>query len=282
MNIKHFPTINLFALTFVCLATSSACGIQDAQIEETANFGLGISTQDGPMVISSFGSSVDGGPMVMQIEPSFGSIGGLGGAGFPTALPGVRGALSLLRDSDIQKEIELAGKQLQEYQEMQKSLQAAINERMGDIRSGKFDPERMKDLGKLIGEITEEHQDRMEKLLLPHQLDRLKQIALQRYLQQTGEANALTSQQLAEELGITPEQQERLKRRSEEISKTLKEKIEDLKQKAQEELLRELTPSQRQQFKEMVGQKYEFQTSNDLSERIKRLRDSRNSSNEQE
>lgn len=261
----------------------STWAIQESETIESSSIGIAISSEDGsqPMVFSAMGSSIDGGPMVMTFGSPMDAMLEMPMA-LSAGLPGIQSALGLLNNSDIQKEIEMAGDQLKEFKEMQESLRKAISERMADVGKGNLDPQRFKEVGEIVREMTEQQQARLEKMLLPHQLDRLKQIAMQRYLNQSGEANALTNKHLAEELGISSEQQERLKKRSDEIKEELQAKIEELKEQAREKLLQELTPQQRQQFKEMIGNRYEFKPSNELSERIQRVREMRRPASEKD
>jgi uncharacterized protein YjgD (DUF1641 family) len=242
---------------------------------ESSKIGISI-VGDGsaPMVFSAVGSSVDGGPMVL----SFGSPMEGGAlalpllANSPALMTGPQAALSLLNDPDIQKEIEMASDQLKEYQEMQQSLQQAIEQRMGDLTSGNFDPKNAREIGEVVRKMREEHQTRIERLLLPHQFQRLQQISLQRHIQQNGAVGALGNKQLMEELGLTEEQLERLKKRSGEINDQLKIKMEKLKEEAQAELLAELNPQQRNRFLELIGKKYEFKTPTRNLDPLNRLR----------
>lgn len=242
---------------------------------ESSKIGISI-VGDGsaPMVFSAVGSSVDGGPMVL----SFGSPMEGGALALPlmsnspALMTGPQAALSLLNDPDIQKEIEMASDQLKEYQEMQQSLQQAIEQRMGNLTSGNFDPQNAREIGEVVRKMREEHQTRIERLLLPHQFERLQQISLQRHIQQNGAVGALGNKQLMEELGLTEEQLERLKKRSGEINDQLKIKMEKLKEEAQAELLAELNPQQRNRFLELIGKKYEFKTPTRNLDSLNRLR----------
>jgi len=280
-----FRCLNFATMLLLVVSSSNLMGkiLQESEVVESSKIGMVISGDEGgaPMVFSAVGSSVDGGPMVF----SFGSSAG--GAmelplmmNSPALLSGPQAALGLLNDPDIQKEIEMAQNQLADFQDMQKSIQEAIQERMGALRSGNLDPENAREIGQVIKKMREEHQSRIEKLLLPHQFERLQQIALQRHIQQTSAVDALANKQLMEELGLTDEQVERLKKRSAEINEQLKIKMEKLKEEAQAELLTELNPQQRNRFLEMMGKKYEFKTPR-LQDQINRIRNRQSSAVEQ-
>ena len=98
---------------------------------------------------------------------------------------------------------------------------------------------------------------RLEKILLPHQLERLKQIELQGRLQQGGAA-ALSGGQLAEALGLTPEQQDQLRQKAEEVQQEMQQKIVQLRAEAREKLLEVLTPEQRAKLESMMGDQFDL------------------------
>ena len=146
-----------------------------------------------------------------------------------------------------------------------------MKDQIGDIKKGGLSPDRFKGLPELMKKLREQQREQMQGLLLPHQVERLKQVAFQTHMKQAGAAGALASEAIAEELGITKEQIERLKERSKEIQAKLAEDMEKLKEKAQQDLLMELTPDQRAKIKEMTGEKYEPQ-SKDWEESFNRVR----------
>jgi protein-disulfide isomerase-like protein with CxxC motif len=119
--------------------------------------------------------------------------------------------------------------------------------------------------------LRDRQREQMEGMLLPHQIARLQQVALQTHMKQAGTAGALASDKVAEELGLTNEQIERLKKRSKEINEKLAKEMEALKEKAKNELLKELSLDQQNKLKEMTGDKYEPQ-SKDWEDRFKDMR----------
>ena len=80
-------------------------------------------------------------------------------------------------------------------------------------------------------------------------------------MRRQGTGGALANEALAEALGITPEQQERLRAKQEEVAKDVQKKIAEIHREAREELLSVLTPTQRKKLEEMLGEPFETQGS---------------------
>ena len=178
---------------------------------------------------------------------------------------------SMLGNPSVQKDLELVGDQLKEVQDMQAAFAQEMKDQIGDLSKGGISKDRFKDLPALMAKLKAQQREKMESMLLPHQIDRLRQVALQTHMKQAGTAGALASEQVAEALGISEEQIEKMKTRSKEINAKLAKDMEELKEKAKEELLGELTADQRKKLKEMTGDKYEPQNK-DWQESIDRMR----------
>lgn len=185
-----------------------------------------------------------------------GGPGGFGG-------PGGGGLLGMLQIEEVRQEIQLVDEQ-----------QAQINALVDDIRNemrdqmrGMFaqmrdlsDEERRARFGEIRAQfekIRDEADSRLQKILLPHQLERLKQIELQGRLQQGGAA-ALTGGELADALGLTPEQQEQLRQRAEQVQQEMQDKIRQLRADARQKLLEVLTPEQRAKLDAMMGEQFDL------------------------
>jgi hypothetical protein len=160
---------------------------------------------------------------------------------------------------------------MQQIRQINEDFSKQISEQVKELTSGGMNPDKGKDLANLIKELNEQKKAQMEGVLLPHQFERLRQISLQQQLKNNGEASTLADEKIAEELGLTDEQKERLKTRSEELKKELEEKIAKLKEKAREDLLGELTRDQRKKLDEMTGNKFEMETPN-FRDRVRQMR----------
>lgn len=232
------------------------------------------------------GAGEEGAPMIFSTTESFGngeSRTGMrimsGGPGLMTFSNSATGDFvmpapdpwNMLSNPSVQKDLELVGDQLKKVQDLQSDFAAQMKAQIGDLNKGGLSTDRLKDLPILMKQLREQQREQMEGMLLPHQIERLKQVALQTHMKQSGTAGALASKKVAEALGMTEEQIERLKEKSKEINEQLAQDMEELKEKAKDELLNELTSDQKSKLKELTGDKYEPQTK-DWEDRFKNLR----------
>lgn len=253
--------LSAFCMTGVTIGQQESDSFGES-IEMTIIAGDGLAA---PMIFSSSesfgGGEMSAGVRMMAAPAEMTFVGGLGGGIVSGGMPGMASPdpWGMLSNPSVQKDLELVGDQLQQVRDLQSQFAAQIQDQIGNFSEGGFTPDRLKDLPELIKKIRANQQEQMKELLLPHQIQRLQQVALQTHLQQAGTAGALASEKLAEELGITDEQKERLKTRSEEINKKLQEDMEKLKEQAREDILKELTKDQRTKLEEMTGNKYKPQ-----------------------
>lgn len=231
------------------------------------------------MVIEADGDGIN--PPAIQV---FSSSDGGTNMGMFVATPAMSpmgDAFTLANNEDIQKELELLDDQVEQLNAINKEFSEQISEELKGLREGNMNLENPRRLADLIQELEKKKRARMQEILLPHQFDRLQQISLQQQMKHRGEAATLMSDQIAEQLGITDEQKERMKERSEEIKKDLAEKIEQLKLEARDELLQELTREQRKKLEELTGPAYEIKPV-DMSERIRKARERRSQSQQKQ
>ena len=105
--------------------------------------------------------------------------------------------------------------------------------------------------------VNADTEKQLEKVLLPHQLERLKQIDLQNRIQQRG-ASALTSGDIAKALNLTDEQRDKLEKRAAEVQQELQTQIRQLQADARKKMLDVLTPDQRTQLDKLLGQQFDL------------------------
>lgn len=183
-----------------------------------------------------------------------GGPGGPGGPGFGG--PGFGGLLDLVRRTDVRKELELLDEQVQKLDK----LEQGRGERMRQTFSGLEDVPREQRFEKMR-ELMRKEQQQTEKdigqILLPHQMKRLKQLEVQN--RSRGGGQALLSERTGEELGLTTEQKESLRKKAAELEEQIRKKLTEMRKQAQDEMLQLLTPAQRAKWKEMVGDPFEFQ-----------------------
>src|SRR4029079_5784513 len=125
-----------------------------------------------------------------------------------------------------------------------------------DERRAKFGEIRTK-----IEGLAADQEKQLEKVLLPHQLDRLKQIDLQTKVRYRG-ASALTGGDVAKVLNLTDEQREKLEKRAAEVQEELQTKIKQLQADARKKMLDVLTPDQQAQLDKMLGQQFDLREQN--------------------
>lgn len=192
-----------------------------------------------------------------------GRRGGPGGAGPAGGRMGAAGRMGgggsqfLLRREDVRKDLELSDEQIEQLEKLSEGREPIDREALRSELEGLSDDQRIEKMRERREETAKENDEKLREILLPHQMERLKQITAQ--LSAQGGSRSLTGGRLADQLGITDEQKEKIRIKSEELQKSLTEKIAALRKEMQEELLAELTPEQRAQYQEMMGDEFKFE-----------------------
>ena len=157
---------------------------------------------------------------------------------------------SLLDREEVQKELDLVDDQIEDLKKIREESRNAFRDLFSGLRDLPADERRsaFEGLREKMQEQGEIAQKKIDKVLLPHQRDRLKQITFQQSVQRRGTASVFESNTVAEALGITDAQKEKLKEKSEEVAKELREKIE----KARQEAIKEDTKDTRDDVKEIL------------------------------
>lgn len=165
--------------------------------------------------------------------------------------------MGLLLRQDVRDELELLDSQVEELTKIRDDL-------MGQFR-GLIAPDenlsmqdRIQRAREAMEKAREEMDQKVAKVLLPHQKRRLDQLNNQMSLR-GGIFRGLTSEPMTEELNITQQQQERLRTKAQQLEAELRQKIAELRNQAQSELLKELTPAQQAQVRERFGEPFDFQ-----------------------
>jgi len=185
-----------------------------------------------------------------------GAFGGAFGGGFGG--PGGGGAMGMLMREDVRKELELLDDQIAELQKIGEGMRDAMRDAFsGDENVPR--EERFQKMRETMEKVQKDIQAKVDKVLLPHQAKRLKQLENQMNMR-GGATRALGGgSPIADELGLTDAQKEKIRAKAEQLEAELRQKLAELRNKAQEELLKELTPQQQAKFKDMVGEPFEFQ-----------------------
>jgi Spy/CpxP family protein refolding chaperone len=187
-----------------------------------------------------------------------GDQGGPGGrGGFQFFGGGGGGALGLLQRNDVQEELELLDDQKKQITELREKSGQKMREVLGSLRGGEGAENRRDDLRDTFRKLNDETQAEVNKILLPHQTKRLKQLETQMAMRGRGVLGALGGD-LAEKLGISEDQREKLRDKAQQLDNELRKKTAELRKQAQDQLLASLTEEQRKEFNEMIGEPFEF------------------------
>ncbi len=190
-----------------------------------------------------------------------GGGGPRGGPGGPGGFFGGGGILGLAQQQEVQQEIELSQDQQAQLQKLSDTIRNEIRDQMQGMFQGMrdlSDEERQAKFAEIrtkFEEINKDAEARLQSVLMPHQLDRLKQIDLQLRIQRGGAA-ALTEGELADTLGLSESQRDQIREKSQQVQKDLQEKISQLRVDARNQLLEVLTPDQRAKLEAMMGAEF--------------------------
>jgi len=260
----------ILALPAALLLTGTPTFAQEesVQSEEAVVVRMAVDDESGgePIIVSSSSFSINGAPG----ERSIGFFGGadmMGAAG--NWMPQAMDPMSLLDDEQVRADLELVGEQLDKYKAAQQAFRDQLGEKTKALASGKLDPAMMGNLAKEIAEMKKAGREEMQNVLMPHQLDRLKQVALQLQMQKQGAALAILNGKVAEELGIDEDQKQRIMDKEKELKEEMKERMEKLTEEMKEKLLGELSAEQRSKLKELSGDKIDYKPMS-INDRIRK------------
>ncbi len=166
----------------------------------------------------------------------------------------------LLRSEAVQRELEMTEDQIKSIEGREDNRGGNRDARNAELE-GLSDEAREEKLREMRAARERERMAELEKILLPQQFQRLKQIVAQAAAQ--GGARSMINGTLTSKLNITDEQKERIEKKAEELQKELDEKIAKLREQMRNELLAELTPKQRDQYKQIMGDTFAFERQQD-------------------
>jgi len=169
-------------------------------------------------------------------------------------------AFWLLRNSAVQQELKLDESQKTKIAALQEETQKQQRELYGGLRDVDADQRQQR-----YAEIREKAQQQQKQLaeqidavLSEQQAARLEQLRLQMQSRWTGAAIILGRAELADRLGVTDEQRERLRAVQQQAQKELQQQYEQLRRQARRKVLESLTPEQQAKWQEMLGDPFEF------------------------
>jgi Spy/CpxP family protein refolding chaperone len=192
-----------------------------------------------------------------QPQPG-GPPGGFGGGfGGPGGL-GSGGIIGLAMREEVQQELQLVDEQRDKVRDLMEEARDRVREEIGpmfaDFRD-MSDEERREAFDKIRKkgeEMNAELEKDLGKVLLPHQMERLKQIDMQAKVRNSGAGD------IAKALNLSDEQREKLEARIAEVREEMRAKIRELEAEAREKMLDVLTTEQRDQLKKLMGDQFEM------------------------
>lgn len=222
-----------------------------------------------PQVITLEAVAGEGGGIVFSATPPEGQgfvrinsgaiqFGGAGG-GFGGGLGGNWGGgwvpqddLGLLAMEQYHDDIGLIPEQKDRLAIVRRDLQEQRAKAFADIR--KMEPAKIAEVAQQTeSRLKEESQRRVTEILLPHQVERLKQMRVQLQMRSRG-AGALANGELANTLGLTDDQKKRLAEKQREAELELRRKVEELRKQIVKDIVQEvLTAEQRESLAKLVG-----------------------------
>lgn len=199
--------------------------------------------------------------------------GGFGGGGFGGAGGGPGGGdpiSGLLRSKEVREELKITDEQMEAIKKLSQASRPkrpeGLNFReMSEEDRSAFFKKMQKEQAERIAEMKEQ----LEEVLLPQQIERAEQIALQ-----VQGARALSQSDVAEKLGITEQQQQELKEVRDSLQDGMREKMREMfsggdrngmrekmmeiRKEMEEKVLGVLTSDQKAKFEEMKGDPFEM------------------------
>ena len=224
--------------------------------------------------------------LLLVATPCFGQGGGRGGrpGGFRGGPPGgmgmmgggVRGGdmmlLGLLRIEEVQKEIDLMPDQAEAITKINEKTREARPPQAGfDFREASEEQrtefmEKMRAFAEEQAKLVSEH---LEEVLLPEQLERVREIALQ-----SQGVQAFFDPSFVKKIGLTEQQQEKIKEQQEGLREKMMAaireamqsgdraaipgKMEEVRESSLKEAKSVLTPEQEKKYEEMLGEPFKM------------------------
>lgn len=257
MKVKSI-VILFFALTpFTVDAQKSDAG------RETESFGIFRTQDDYFQFMGSVKREGRNNPELMQMVPMINDIVLGQPIGSTSKQYQATGStLGLLADPNVRKDLEMLDEQ---YESLQKS-NAEIQERVAkELRDLDFSD--MKSVTAKIMQIRDHSEQELQGTLLPHQIDRLRQIAAQNHLRRRSLIEIITSEPMKSQLEISDAQSTELRDAEKQMERDLEKQIAELRENARKKILSKLKQGQRERVEEIFGDAFEFQSGDEEKRR---------------
>jgi hypothetical protein len=173
------------------------------------------------------------------------------------AASGVSNVLEVLRDKKAQDEIGLLPVQAKQLKSLSEQLAVELAPLMQEFQTlpKAEKASRMDDFRREIANRLQGVDQDLNRILVPEQQERLKQVAFQRRLRQNGWVQTLTSPDVLQTLHIGDSQAERIRDNLAKVEDKYRQKRLDLQAENEREILAQFSPQQQDQLKAMMGPK---------------------------
>ncbi len=194
-------------------------------------------------------------------QPGGGGPGGGRGGMFGG---GGQSSLFLLMNEKVQEELQLVDDQIEDLKGIQDEAQTAMRELFADMRNnggGTQDRQAMfEEMRTKMEERTKDFEADVKEILLPEQMKRLEQLQVQMQSRGRGGSGTglLDNEELKKKLGITAEQEEKMREAAEKAQEMVREESQKLQKKAMDQVLSILSSDQRKQYEELTGDSFDF------------------------
>jgi len=178
-----------------------------------------------------------------------GPRGGFGGPG---------GKLMMLRSEEVQKELEVSDEQKKDLEKLRDDMRTQMREVFSGMRELPEDQRRAafeKARDKMRG-VTQEMETKVNRILLPHQVERLNQLDVQTQIQRRGTDAALGSDAMVKALGITDAQKKQIQDVAAQAQKEMQETVNKAREEARKKVLAVLTKEQQEKLNKMIGEQF--------------------------
>jgi len=175
-------------------------------------------------------------------------------------------------NSELRKELEVVEDQVESVKKLGEDYQREMikfhqehgkltNEIQKLYQEGKYQEaqEVGEEYQRLNKEFSDGYKKKAEEVLLPHQIQRLKQIAKRqgaRYMNQFGDEFGVVAS-VADEIGMSANEKERLIDAIKAARKEYYAAVDDAKKKANEKIMAALTTEQKEKMQELLGEEYD-------------------------
>jgi len=179
-------------------------------------------------------------------------------------------------NSDMHKELELVPDQIEQLKEISQEYQKLMIENAAQLQENAEKIRELSSTGDHTGaqavaeklqtsmvEWTRDLSAKSEEILLPHQMERLKQLVKQQTMKHSNPFRDEfgIAYGLAKELGLTKDEAEKLKKTIEEVRRQYYADLEKLKAKANKKILEAIPGDKRQKLEELTGKFYDSEKS---------------------